>query len=78
MALQASCPTKSIVGGFSWYCATLADTVVELDGRSIGGVLNASTVAVRVVAEESEPFTLPSQVATGFAQVTASDLGWLR
>ena len=46
--------------------ATVADAVVEPDGMSSGGMLNATKDAVRLAAEESEALTLPSHV------------GWLR
>ena len=70
--------SKALLAASSGTVATLADAVVELDGMSIGGTLSASAVAVRLAAEESEAFTLPSYVAAGFEKLTASDLGWLR
>ena len=57
---------KALLAASPGSVATVADAVVEPDGMSIGGMLSASTVAVRLAAEESEAFTFPSHV------------GWLR
>ena len=57
---------KALLAASPGNVATVADAVVEPDGMSIGGMLSASTDAVRLAAEESEAFTLPSHV------------GWLR